>query len=395
MNPRRPPGFKLLLAYALANAGGTIAYLPLLTLLVPLKVALIAPATRMGLLASIALAGALAASASNIFWGWLSDRTVATGKSRRGWILFGTLFTCFTYGGILVASSSTALIMAIISFQIAVNALLAPLAASMADEIPDARKGIAGGLLTFANPAAAATGALVVASGDYGEHGRLALICLLFTAAILPLLLMTGQPVEREASGKTTSPPRRRNLVLAWTARLLMQISGVALFGFALFYFQSVTRVGDAGRVDAWTSAILTLSYAISTPAAVLTGILSDRFQVRRPFLVGAAALAAIGLAIMADADTWWPAATGFATFICGSAIFLGLNTVHAMQLLPSSASRGRDLGLVNLANTLPSLVAPALTWLLATSDDFRTLFLILAGFALAAGMATLLIRER
>lgn len=394
MNARRPSDFKLLLAYGLANAGGTIAYLPLLTLLVPLKVALIAPTTRMGLLASLSLAGALAASASNVLWGWLSDRTVAAGGSRRGWILFGTLFTCFSYVGIWAASSAAALIAAVILCQIALNALLSPLAALMADEVPDARKGIAGGLLTFANPAAAAAGALVVASGDYGELGRLALICLLFSAAVLPLLLITRQPVERAACNKTATPRRRRNLVLAWTARLLMQVSGVVLFGFALFYFQSVTRAGDAGRVDAWTSAILTLSYIISTPAAVLTGFLSDRFQVRGPFLVAAATLAATGLAIMANADTWWPAAAGFATFICGNAIFLGLNTAHAMQLLPSSATRGRDLGLVNLANTLPSLIGPGLTWLLATSDDFRTLFLILAGFALAAGTATLLIRE-
>jgi hypothetical protein len=42
---------------------------------------------------------------------------------------------------------------------------------------------------------------------------------------------------------------------------------------------------------------------------------------------------------------------------------------------------------LFNLANTLPALIGPLLTWTLATPHDFRLLLLVLAGLTLAGGI--------
>ena len=49
------------------------------------------------------------------------------------------------------------------------------------------------------------------------------------------------------------------------------------------------------------------------------------------------------------------------------------------MQLLPNPHHRGRDLGLLNLANTLPSLLGPPLAWVFATPHDFVGVMLALA----------------
>ena len=75
--PLRSPGF--LGAVALANAGGVIAYLPLLTLLLPLKVEGLSGEARIGVFTATVFAGAIAASISNVLFGWLSDRSVARG----------------------------------------------------------------------------------------------------------------------------------------------------------------------------------------------------------------------------------------------------------------------------------------------------------------------------
>ncbi|KTT69432.1 hypothetical protein NS319_10530 [Sphingomonas sanguinis] len=61
--------------FALANIGGVIAYWPLLTLLVPMRVEVVSPDERIALLSLIAVAGAVAASGANILFGWLSDRS--------------------------------------------------------------------------------------------------------------------------------------------------------------------------------------------------------------------------------------------------------------------------------------------------------------------------------
>ncbi len=152
--PARNSSVAFLLAFALANAGGVIAYQPLLTLLLPLKVEQLAGATRIGLFSATVIAGALAASVSNVLFGWLSDRSLARGGGRRGWVVVGLVLTGCSFATIVLARTPAAIIAAVALFQLAVNALLAPLLAIMADEVPDGQKGVAGGLLAGAVPVA-------------------------------------------------------------------------------------------------------------------------------------------------------------------------------------------------------------------------------------------------
>ncbi|MFK9227165.1 hypothetical protein ACJEJD_24835, partial [Escherichia coli] len=57
------------------------------------------------------------------------------------------------------------------------------------------------------------------------------------------------------------------------------------------------------------------------------------------------------------------------------------------LRVLPRSDRRGRDLGLFNLTNTVPSLIMPWLTLALVPHFGFSGLFLFLSGLALLAGM--------
>ena len=76
---------RFLLLYALANAGGVAAYLPLLTLLLPTKMAGAAGDLRIEWLAAATFAGAVTASLANIAFGWASDLR----GSRRSWVMVG------------------------------------------------------------------------------------------------------------------------------------------------------------------------------------------------------------------------------------------------------------------------------------------------------------------
>ena len=77
---------RFILLYALAWAGGTIGYVPLLSILLPVQVAGLAGKTAgVDWLAYIALIGAIAASLAGILFGYLSDIT----RNRRGWIVGG------------------------------------------------------------------------------------------------------------------------------------------------------------------------------------------------------------------------------------------------------------------------------------------------------------------
>jgi MFS family permease len=386
---RRSSGF--LLALALAYAGGVTAYLPLLSLLLPVQVGTIGGEAKVGILTACVIAGALAASGSNILFGWLSDRSLARGGGRRRWLTIGAGLTLAAYAGIALAAKPITIVLAVAGFQFAVNGLLAPLMAIMADEVPDAQKGVAGGLLALGMPAASAVGALLLGIDTLDQTGRLLIVPLVSAAACLPLLFITHRP---GAQPVLAPQARRQGFAIASAARLLMQVAGNVLGYYLLFYFESIVPAGAPGALAARTGNVLTIVYLASLPLALVAGRIADHSGQRKPVLVAAAVMAALGLAGMALAASWTVGAVAFGVYAIGSTVFLALHATFAMQLLPDPRHRGRDLGLFNLTNTLPALVGPLLTWALATPGDFSAVMIVLAVLSLASGVAMLAVRD-
>lgn len=385
-----------LIVPAIGYAGGVIGYLPLLTLLLPLKVEAVAGEARLGIFTVTVIVGAIAASLSNLLFGWLSDLSVARGGGRRRWMAAGLVATALSYVWIARARDAGDIVVAVFAYQVALNAMLAPLVAIIAEEVPDARKGVMGGLMACANPVASGALALVIGLGSVGEAGRLAIIVAAMTALLAPMLLSPGRrpPVEGGASPAVAAATRRGDLVIASCARLLVQVSAVVLQLYLLYYFESVSGPVAPDVLVARIGHLLTLSFLLPLPIVMIVGRLSDRIDRRKPFLLAAAIVAAIGPAGMAFADTWAEGAVFFMLYAVGAGVFLPLQNVFSMQLLPDPRRRGRDLGLLNLTNTLPSLVGPLLTWLLATPHDFAPLMLVLVALTLCGGAMMLLVRS-
>lgn len=386
---------RFLAVYALANAGGVVAYLPLLTLLLPLKIESVAGDQRLGLLTIVTLGGAIVASGANILFGHLSDAGERTRGHRKHWIAAGLVATIASYALIAVADRPGTLAGAMILFQIALNMLLAPLVATMADAIPDAQKGVAGGLLACAAPTGSILGGALAQMAWLGEDGRLASLCAIMVAMIAPLLVAA---IPRTGGNAVDAAPRALrpvDLSLLWTARLLMQIAGNVLFTYLLFYFESIDSARAPIAVAARVGHATGIALLISVPVSILVGRMSDRMGVRRPFLLGSAALTAVGLGTMASAGQWSVAVCGYGLFSCGLALFLGLHSAFAMQMLPSPRHRGRDLGVLNLTNTLPALLGPSLTWVLTDQAGFGRTLTALAMLALLGGVLILGVEER
>ncbi|MCW4463873.1 MFS transporter [Sphingomonas sp. BT-65] len=385
---------RFILLVALANAGGVIGFLPLLTLLLPVKVAGIAGDDRIAVFTATVIAGALAASASNILFGWLSDRSVARGHGRRGWIMFGLAGLAASFAAVTLAVTPVQIILAVALFQTAVNAVLAPMFAVMADEVPDAQKGLAGGLIALGAPLASAVAALMVAIGISSESARLAFVLAAVLLCVLPLLLAPSR-IAPAAAPPHEAPLLGRDLAIAWASRLLVQVAGNVLWLYLVYYFASIDPATPASKHVGALGQLMTVAYLVPLPIAVLAGRWSDRIGRRKPFLIAFAALAALGLTGLAFVRDWNLAALAFALYALGSAAFLSLHSGFAMQLLPDPRHRGRDLGLINLTNTLPALAGPALTWALATPHDFGPVMLALAGLTLLGGLLVLAIRHR
>ena len=368
--------------YALAWAGGAIAYTPLLTILLPSQVANLA-GSESGVvwLAQIALAGALAASAGNILFGYLSDLT----GHRRVWIAAGLVLSCLLLPRIADATTLSGLIAAIGAWQLCLNMMLGPLAAWAGDLVPDHRKGLLGGLMAFAPGAGALAGAIVTHPSLAVQELRLPLVAAMVAACVLPALLLTPLNARQAPAKQTpTAPPdpgARSAVVRMWLARLAVQIAEATLFAYLLFWLSSLDPLVGENQIARLFSAIM----VVSIPVALAAGRWSDRTdRPIAPLLIAALASAA-GLLGMALAQGLGSAMLAYAVFGLASAVFLSLHSSQTLRILPRPERRGRDLGLFNLTNTVPSLLMPWMAIVLVPLFGYRALFLILAGLALAA----------
>jgi len=156
-----------------------------------------------------------------------------------------------------------------------------------------------------------------------------------------------------------------------------------------LFYFKSIPQPVAQSNV----AIISATTLAIAFPTTILIGRLSDRWGPRKPFLIGAVVAAAAGLLTMAAHETTLTAILGYAIFEWSVAIFLALHAAYTMQVLPAPGRRGRDMGILNLTNTFPSLIAPVLAVWLVPGNGFSTLFAVLAGLMVVSIICLALVR--
>jgi MFS family permease len=160
-----------------------------------------------------------------------------------------------------------------------------------------------------------------------------------------------------------------------WVARLLLQIAEAALFAYLLLYFLSL----DAGIRESWVARLFGGVLIAALPVAIAAGRWADRsMRPARPLAL-LALVSAIGLIALAASSTVPQASFAYVVFGVATTAFLSLHSGQTLRVLPSPRHRGRDLGLFNLTNTVPSLIMPWFTILLVPAHGFSALFLVLS----------------
>lgn len=373
---------RFLVLYALAWAGCAISYVPFLTVLLPMRVTELAGTQDVRVLGYLTFAGAIAASIANIGFGWLSDRT----GRRRAWVAAGLVGTVAMLAAVPLAQGAMELLALLIVWQLALNMMMGPLSAWAGDCVPDGQKGLLGGLMAGAPAAGAVTSALVTIPGLAGPDARLWLIAAIVAACVGPLLVF-GRPrpfpelLRDDLGGPAEADDAVKPVKRMWAARLLVQVAEAALFAYLLYWFRSI----DDSVTDAQVARSFGLVLAAAMPVALLAGRWADRAG--RPIapLAVCAATTAAGLGAMALAGSMTSALAGYLVFGMSVTVFLSLHTSQTLRVLPLARHRGRDLGLFNLTNTVPSLFVPWLTIAIVPAFGYAALMAILAMLALIA----------
>ncbi|GAB2856849.1 hypothetical protein GCM10022221_65540 [Actinocorallia aurea] len=141
---------------------------------------------------------------------------------------------------------------------------------------------------------------------------------------------------------------------------------------------QSLFLLTDYFRVDE-PEAMIPMLGAVSLAgiliATAISGPLSDRAGRRKPFVFGSATVT--GLALLLP---WvWPDVTAWTLmmFLCGFGfgMFQAVDTALMSEVLPSAKSFAKDLGVVNIAATLPQTLAPGVAGAIVLAFGHAGLF--------------------
>ncbi len=317
--------------------------------------------------------------------GALSDRTTSRWGRRRPWIAGGALlFGCClmalglqeSYWGIAVCWS-----LAISGFC----ALTAALTAMIADQVPVSQRGLVSGFVSAPQGVGVVLGLLlvtVVLTGIIAGYIGLAVaLCVL----VLPALRLPDSPLDRRhrapwsaaavARGFWISP--RRFPDFGWTllSRILVN-TGNALGTGLLLYFL-IFGLHRAHADD--DLLVLSLVYtAMTVVASLVCGRLSDHLGRRKVFVAVSAGLQAVGGLLLAVWPGYSLALVAAVLLGLGYGCFLAVDQALATQVLPDAATRGKDLGIMNIANAVPQALAPLLgAIVVSATGGFLALFLV------------------
>lgn len=368
------------------------AYLPLIVLLLPLKAAAIGADEAVAIVSSALLVGAVTASIANIAAGWISDRIFARTQSRTGQIMAGLTATLASYGVFAKAGTWTELLLAIALFQTCLNMFLSPLSTLLADKVPGHAKARGAAMFNLSLP----IGTLIIAGLALapfdGEPARLIAIGTAVVILVAPVCVLAHrQPniaadgTAGQGAGPAAGPmpsDATADLALAWLARFSVQIAGVIMFGYILLYLDVVVRLADrAAGVSA--EKALGQTILVAAPVAIIAclafGFIGDRWTNLRGTLMSMASAAIAG---SLAALVLWPeprlAFLAYTAVTTGITCYLASDNAVVAQLLTRSGSRARTLGIMNLANALPSVLAPALVMAMSTDSLSRSALLSL-----------------
>ena len=303
--------------------------------------------------------------------GALSDRTTSRFGRRRPWIFVGTATFAISLFVLGLQTSMVGIGVFWSTALIGFCMLSAALTATISDQVPINQRGFVSGWVSAPQAVGTILGILLVTELALATFvGYLAMGALLIIT-VLPFLLLTKDAVlpasERPPlsggalfSGFWVSP--RKYPDFGWTllGRILVNL-GNALGTTQLLYFLQfgLNRPAETVQDDL---LLLTLVYMVFFILAALgAGKMSDRIGQRKIFVYVAAYLQAIAAALLAFVPDFNIALVGAGLLGLGYGSFMAVDQALATQVLPDAHSRGKDLGIMNIATAVPQAFGPLL----------------------------------
>lgn len=331
----------------------------------------------------VATIGAFAAMVAQPIAGQISDRTRSRFGRRAPWILIGSLAGGLSLIGLAFANSLIGVIIAWTLVQVCYNIAQGPLTAVMPDRVPLKRRGTFAALSGI-GLMVGALGGTIIGSLFFNSIAVGYVFFAVFSLVVLTLFVVlnpdySSRALEREPFTlaeflKTfwVSPVKHPDFFWAFTGRLLLYTGYFAVTGYQLFLLTDYFHVAHPEQVIPILGLLSLFGILVST---AISGPLSDKFGRRKPFVFASAVVVSIAFLIpwMWPNITAWVVMTIISGF--GFGMFQAVDTALMSEVLPSAKSFAKDLGVVNIAATLPQTLAPGVAGSIVLAFGYAGLF--------------------
>ena len=355
----------------------------------------VAPSNKELVFGVVTGVGAAVAALANPLFGALSDRTASRFGRRVPWVAGGA---AGVVAGLVVLVGAGAVIPLVVGWclvQAAGNAVLAAISAAVPDRAPDWQRGAVGGWMALGQTIGALTGVgLAYLTGGY-RAGYLA--CAVVAALlVVPYLLRSDDralaPGTRPSfelrsflRGFWIDPRRHPDFGWAWATRFLVQLSNSIGTLYLFFYLSDEVRYDDPER----GVLVLLVVYSVFVVlTSVTSGWWSDKVRRRKAFVTWAGVVMSSAGVLLAVWPSWTGAIVAAAVLGVGFGAFLAVDFAILTEVLPNPADYGKDLGVINIANTLSQVLAPAIAAPMLWLGGYRTLYAVAAAIGLAGAFA-------
>jgi MFS family permease len=368
--PENPVSVQFMLAYVLTAFSIYMALFAPLLATIPVKISQLSGASSKAVdLGAVLAPGAFAALVAAPIFGAISDRTRSRLGRRKLWIVFGCVVIL---AGLVLMALATNLLMVGMGWflvQIGANAALAANNALLPDLVPEHQRGKVSAILGIALSLALLAGTYVT---TFTAGNNLLMFVTPWLMCPIAVMWLFSTFKDRPAGamppfkladiGRTfwVNPIQHPDFGWAFFSRFLV-FMGVAYFLTYQFIFLS-----DQLRLDQSAAlAGLALSQLVTTIVTVsctlLSGWISDRIGRRKPVVVVAGLLVALGLVIIAMSHTLNQFLVGAAVYGIGQGVYFAVDMALVAAVLPNPDDTAKDLGVFNIASVLPQSLAPVM----------------------------------
>ncbi|MFG1669500.1 MFS transporter [Streptomyces sp. Y7] len=406
----RPAPARLVAALAFAQFGAYLAVLTPVMVTLALRVNQIVPESERGsALGRVLSVGALLAMLGNPVFGALSDRTTGRLGRRRPWLLGGMAAGLAGLLVVALGGSVTVLMLGWALAQLGINATLAALTACIPDLIPVRQQarvsGVVGMMLSLSMIAGSAlaqvfSGSLALAflvPGAVG-FGAVAVLAAVMKDRDRPARVGAFEPYGLREFLRSFWVNPRRHPDFAWNfaGRFLVFTGAACVTSYSVYFLMD--RLGYDG--DEVTDKVFlgTLVLVAATVAGSLVGgQLSDRSGRRKPYVLVSSLGMAIGLAVVASAQSFTTYLVAMVVFGFSEGLYLSVDMALAAAVLPNPEESAKDMGVLNIGNALPQSLVPIIAPALLTiggEENYSALFLFGAVAAVLGALAVQFVRS-